>query len=34
LRAVSIVPSLKEGRPVAEVLLFNGEWKTVVEPLD
>jgi len=33
-RAVSVVPSLKDGHPVAEVLLFNGEWKTVVEALD
>lgn len=33
-RAVRIVPSLQAGRPVAEVLLFRGGWKTVVEPLD
>jgi hypothetical protein len=33
-RAVRVVPSLKDGRPVAEVLLFNGGWKTVVEALD
>jgi hypothetical protein len=33
-RAVRIVPSLKDGRPIAQVLLFNGAWKTVVEPLD
>jgi hypothetical protein len=34
-RAVSIVPSLKDGHPIAEVTLLKGtEWKTVSEKLD
>jgi hypothetical protein len=34
-RAVSVVPSLKDGHPVAEVTLAKGdEWKTVSENLD
>jgi len=34
-RAVSIVPALKDGHPVAEVTLTKGdEWKTVSEKLD
>ncbi len=34
-RAVSIFPSLKDGRPVAEVTLTKGgEWKTVSEKLE
>jgi hypothetical protein len=34
-RAVSVMPSLKEGHPVAEVSLVKGtEWKTVSEKLD
>jgi hypothetical protein len=34
-RAVSVVPSLNEGHPVAEVVLVKGaEWKAVSEKLD
>ncbi|OLB08255.1 MAG: hypothetical protein DMD98_14445 [Candidatus Rokuibacteriota bacterium] len=34
-RAVSVVPALKEGHPVAEVTLVKGaEWKTESETLD
>ena len=34
-RAVSILPALKDGHPVAEITLTKGdEWKTVSEPLD
>jgi hypothetical protein len=34
-RAVSVMPSLKEGHPVADVGLVKGtEWKTVSEKLD
>jgi hypothetical protein len=34
-RAVSVVPALKDGHPVAEVALVKGtEWKTVSEKLD
>lgn len=34
-RVVSVMPSLKEGHPVAEVTLVKGtEWKTVSEKLD
>src|SRR5467141_1048690 len=34
-RAVSIVPALKDGHPIAEVTLTKGdEWKTVSEKLD
>jgi hypothetical protein len=34
-RAVSVVPALKDGHPVAEVTLVKGgEWKTVSERLD
>ena len=34
-RAVSIVPSLKDGHPVAQVALTKGdEWKTTLEKLD
>lgn len=34
-RALSIVPAMKDGRPVAEVALVKGtEWKTVTEILD
>ena len=34
-RAVSVMPALKEGHPVADVTLVKGiEWKTVSEKLD
>src|SRR5881628_1990571 len=34
-RAVSVMPSLKDGHPVADVTLIKGtEWKTVSEKLD
>jgi len=34
-RAVAVMPSLKEGHPVADVALVKGtEWKTVSEKLD
>ncbi len=34
-RAVSVMPSLKDGHPVADVTLVKGtEWKTVSEKLD
>jgi hypothetical protein len=34
-RAVSIFPALKDGHPIAEVILTKGdEWKTVSEKLD
>jgi len=34
-RAVSVTPALKDGHPVAEVVLVKGtEWKTVSEKLD
>jgi len=34
-RAVSVMPSLKDGQPVADVTLIKGtEWKTVSEKLD
>ena len=34
-RAVSVMPSLKDGHPVAEVTLVKGaDWKTVSEKLD
>ena len=34
-RAVSAIPDLKDGHPVAKVTLVNGgEWKTVYEKLD
>jgi hypothetical protein len=34
-RAVSVMPALKEGHPVADVALVKGtEWKTVSEKLD
>ena len=34
-RPVSVVPSLKNGRPIAEVELVKGdEWKTATEKLD
>jgi uncharacterized membrane protein YkoI len=34
-QAVSVFPSLKDGRPVAEVSLHKGaEWRTVTEKLD
>jgi uncharacterized membrane protein YkoI len=34
-RAVSVVPSLKDGRPVVSVVLLDGErFKTVQQPLD
>jgi hypothetical protein len=34
-RVVSITPALKEGHPVADVMLLKGsEWKTVSEKLD
>lgn len=34
-RAVSVIPALKEGHPVADVALVKGtEWKTVSEKLD
>jgi len=34
-RAMSVVPSLKDGHPVAEITLAKGdEWKTVSEKLD
>ncbi len=34
-RAVSVVPALKDGHPVADVTLVKGtEWKTVAEKLD
>jgi hypothetical protein len=34
-RAVSIVPALKEGRPVAEVVLLKGqEFKEISVPLE
>ena len=34
-RAVSVMPSLKDGHPVAEVMLVKGaDWKTVSEKLD
>jgi hypothetical protein len=34
-RAVSIMPALKDGHPVADVMLVKGtEWKTVAEKLD
>ena len=34
-RAVSVMPSLKEGHPVADVTLVKGtEWKTLSKKLD
>ena len=34
-RAVSVMPAMNHGRPVAEILLLNGTaWKVVSEPLD
>jgi hypothetical protein len=34
-RVVSVTPALKDGRPVADVILVKGsEWKTVAEKLD
>ena len=34
-RAVSVMPAMNNGRPIAEVLLLNGtDWKAVSEPLD
>jgi hypothetical protein len=34
-RAVSVMPGLKDGHPVAEVELVKGtDWKTVSEKLD
>jgi len=34
-RAVSVMPALKDGHPVADVMLVKGsEWKTVSEKLD
>jgi hypothetical protein len=34
-RAVSVMPELKDGHPVADVILLKGtEWKTVSEKLD
>ena len=34
-RGLSVIPALKDGRPVAEVSLVKGtEWKTVTEMLD
>jgi hypothetical protein len=34
-QVVSIMPTLKEGHPVADVTLLKGtEWKTVSEKLD
>ena len=34
-RAVSVMPTVKDGHPVADVTLFKGtEWKTVTEKLD
>ena len=34
-RAVSVMPVLKDGHPVADVTLVKGtEWKTVSEKLD
>ena len=34
-RAVSVMPALKDGHPVADVTLVKGtEWKTVSEKLD
>ena len=34
-RAVSVMPSLNDGHPIAEVVLVKGaEWKTVAEKLD
>src|SRR5262245_29271794 len=34
-RAVSVMPVMSNGRPVAEILLLNGTaWKVVSEPLD
>ena len=34
-RAVSVMPSVKDGHPVAEVMLLKGtEWKAVTEKLD
>jgi hypothetical protein len=34
-RAVSVMPAMNNGRPVAEILLLNGtDWKAVSEPLD
>ena len=34
-RAVAVTPALKDGHPVAEVILVKGsEWKTVSEKLD
>ncbi len=35
VRAVSIIPSLKDGHPIAEVMLVKGDqWKLVSEKLD
>ncbi len=34
-RAVSVMPAMKDARPVADVTLLKGtEWKTVTEKLD
>jgi hypothetical protein len=34
-RAISVMPSVNEGHPVAEVVLLKGaDWKTVSEKLD
>lgn len=34
-RAVSIVPAIKDGRPIAKITLVEGErWKTVIQKLD